>query len=158
MYSMKGNTLLLGQYLPSPWECMPQLCFFESCALPEPHNLSSTRCLPKTCDSPPHSHSPWSREVFFLCEPGMHSLHPSLFFSFFSLPVERPTSPPRHHHCSLPQFTSCILHLPHCLPPNVEILLPVLRSISWVFHMIWLQYSCVLGMRQTQDPPISPPS
>ena len=65
-----------------------------------------------------------------------------LSFSPFCLSVEGIPSP--HGSATFfPQLTSCTLLLPSCLPPTVEILLPLCRSIFWVFWIIWPQSSCV---------------
>ena len=64
---------------------------------------------------PPHSSSPWSREVFFLCEPDMHSLHPSLFSSLF-FPCGKPYLPSK-----APPFFSPPIHFLHLAPTTLSL-------------------------------------
>ena len=83
-----------------------------------------------------------------------HTLNPFPFLSpqkeFFCLCSKAVFMSPN----SLPHTS----HLPCSSPPIVEILLPILRSVSWVFQVIWSQYSYVWGMRKAQGSPISLPS
>lgn len=80
--------------------------------------------------------SPWSREVFNLCEPiTTLSQLLSLFIPFLSLKKGFTSL------CSTIVFFSPsslpgILCFPCCLCPTMEILFPVLRLISWVFQVI----------------------
>lgn len=90
------------------------------------------------------SHSPvLDPERFSSCANLMlHSRNTSLFLSLVSLWKWFPP-----FCCSAvflsPNSLQCTLHLPRCLPPTVDILLPVFSLISWVFQVIWPQQSCV---------------
>ena len=101
--------------------------------------------------------SPWCRQAFIFVNPTTHCLDASLF-SPFSLSMEKVPSPQWYHSVSFPQLLPRTLHLPHCLLPTVEILLKILRLVSWMSHVIWPQYSCVWGMRKAQGLHTSPSS
>ena len=142
-------------YRPAPSSpgVRTQLHSRESHAPLKPQSLSSKHCLEKNTVTLSTSCSPvLGSERFSSCGNLMpHSQPLSL-----SLPFVSPWDPfpPLYsiivfHSPNLLPHTS---HLPSCLPPIVEILFPVHRSISWVFQVIWPQYSCIRGKKKAQGP------
>lgn len=100
----------------------------------------------------PHSpvHHP---EIFFSCASLiMHFFNPSFSVSPFSLHEERVPYPYGTTDFSLRQFISMYLPPAMLSPSNMEILLPVFRSISWMFQVIWPQYSCIQRQRKPRVP------
>ena len=121
-----------GQHPPSQ-EHTPYFCFGKNHAPPKPQSLSSTCCLQKTCNTQyPSLPNQRSREIYILCKPEA-ALSQPLSLSLFSLcGKDSFSSMAMKFFLSLSSLPHISL-LPHCLPPTMEILLPVLRSISWVF-------------------------
>ena len=79
-------------------------------------------------------HSLRSREVFLLCKPDT-TFFQCLFITLpFAFPQKRFPSL-RGIALFLSNSLPCTLNFPQCLPPTMEILLPVCRSISWVFQV-----------------------
>ena len=130
-----------------------KLCFGESCAL---LNLwvSAHKAVCKKEKGTLHiSHSPvHGTERFSSCANPMLHFHNPLAFFPFCLSTERVPSPLCLYHYISPNSHTRTLILPGSFPPTVEILLPPYRSISWMFQVIWPQYSCVWGMRKILVP------
>ena len=139
---------------------LPRVCTIfhssESHPLPKPQSLSPKCCLKKAWETPYFLlPSGWSREVFLLCKPNATLSQPL----FLCLPFVSPWkgfSP----LCGTEVFLSsnslpCTSQLPWCLPPSMELFLPVHRSISLVFQVIWLQYNCLWETGKAQGPPTS---
>lgn len=80
--------------------------------------------------------TPWSREVFLVCDSVPHFHNPSLSLSFVCLSTEGVPSPLRQCCFFSPSSYPHTLYLPHCLPPTTEILLPLCTSVSWVFQVV----------------------
>lgn len=118
----------------------PLFCCAKCPALPEPQSLSFTYHLQETCDTQ-YSLLPCQclEEASALCKPeAALSQSLSLPFSFLSLWKEMQSfSLPSMATVFLPPNSlPCVSHLPQCLPPTMELLLPVLRSVSWMFQVI----------------------
>ena len=144
---------------PHPRRAKGCICSRE--ILLKPLSFSSKGCLQKRNWISPYFlfPSPWPREVYLFCWLDTTISQPlslSLFLSLLSV-HRRGSLPSMPTLLYVPQFTYMHLILPSCLPPSVEILLPIHRSISWVFQVIWPQNSCVWGTKDP-GPPTSLPS
>lgn len=85
------------------------------------------------CHSVPPAPQSEVQEVFLFCKLMPHSLNHSLLFR-----SPQKVLPPLHSTEAFlsPNSLPYILHLPPCPPPTVEILFPILISISWVFQVM----------------------
>ena len=102
----------------------------------KPWSLSFTHRLQKTCATQfPWLPSLWS-EMFSSCvNPTLHSVNPSFPLSLSS-PREKGSHPSVARQLFSPTIHFQILTLAALSPSNLEMLLPILRLISWVFHAI----------------------